>query len=80
LGVAAEELFHGYIVGTNAVPRDEIHSEDARAVLDHGWRRIVGKAGTAFLLDEAVEFRARLVAAANSRTTSSSCDGAELGD
>src|SRR4029453_3914262 len=41
------------------MPRYEILSEDAMAVLDRGWRRIVTEIGIEFLLDEAVEaFRA----------------------
>ena len=43
----------------NTMPRYEILSEDAMAVLDRGWRRIVTEIGIEFLLDEAVEeFRA----------------------
>src|SRR5919199_4293024 len=43
----------------NTLPRYEILSEDAMAVLDRGWRRIVTEIGIEFLLDEAVEaFRA----------------------
>jgi len=46
-------------VFVNAMPRYEILSEDAMAVLDRGWRRIVTEIGIEFLLDEAVEaFRA----------------------
>jgi trimethylamine--corrinoid protein Co-methyltransferase len=42
----------------NSLPRYEILSEDAMAVLDRGWRRIVTEIGIEFLLDEAVdEFR-----------------------
>src|SRR6478609_5093530 len=37
------------------MPRYEILSEDAMAVLDRGWRRIVTEIGIEFLLDEAVE-------------------------
>src|SRR6478735_1047462 len=41
------------------MPRYEILSEDAMAVLDRGWRRIVTEIGIEFLLPEAVEaFRA----------------------
>jgi trimethylamine---corrinoid protein Co-methyltransferase len=39
----------------NSLPRYEILSEDAMAVLDRGWRRIVTEIGIEFLLDEAVE-------------------------
>jgi trimethylamine---corrinoid protein Co-methyltransferase len=39
----------------NTMPRYEILSEDAMAVLDRGWRRIVTEIGIEFLLDEAVE-------------------------
>jgi trimethylamine--corrinoid protein Co-methyltransferase len=39
----------------NSLPRYEILSEDAMAVLDRGWRRIVSEIGIEFLLDEAVE-------------------------
>jgi len=39
----------------NTLPRYEILSEDAMAVLDRGWRRIVTEIGVEFLLDEAVE-------------------------
>ena len=43
----------------NTMPRYEILSEDAMAILDRGWRRIVTEIGIEFLLDEAVEpFRA----------------------
>ncbi len=43
----------------NTMPRYEILSEDAMAVLDRGWRRIATEVGIEFLLDEAVEaFRA----------------------
>src|SRR3954452_16799174 len=43
----------------NTLPRYEILSEDAMAVLDRGWRRLVTEIGIEFLLDEAVEvFRA----------------------
>jgi trimethylamine--corrinoid protein Co-methyltransferase len=46
-------------VFVNAMPRYEILSEDAMAVLDKGWRRIVTEIGIEFLLPEAVEqFRA----------------------
>src|SRR4051812_31896161 len=42
----------------NTMPRYEILSEDAMAVLDRGWRRIVTEIGIEFLLDEALdEFR-----------------------
>src|ERR1700753_3208978 len=37
------------------MPRYEILSEDAMAVLDRGWRRIVSEIGVEFLLPEAVE-------------------------
>ncbi len=39
----------------NSMPRYEILSEDALAVLDRGWRRIVSEIGIEFLLPEAVE-------------------------
>ena len=39
----------------NALPRYEILCEDAMAVLDAGWRRIVSELGIEFLLPEAVE-------------------------
>ena len=39
----------------NALPRYEVLSEDAMAVLDRGWRRIVSELGIEFLLPEAVE-------------------------
>ncbi|HEX7300980.1 MAG TPA: trimethylamine methyltransferase family protein [Solirubrobacteraceae bacterium] len=43
----------------NSLPRYEILTEDAMAVLDRGWRRIVTEIGIEFLLDESVEqFRA----------------------
>jgi trimethylamine--corrinoid protein Co-methyltransferase len=42
-------------VFVNALPRYEILSEDAMAVLDRGWRRIVSELGIEFLLPEAVE-------------------------
>jgi trimethylamine--corrinoid protein Co-methyltransferase len=43
----------------NTFPRYEILSEDAMAVLDRGWRRLLTDIGVEFLLDEAVEvFRA----------------------
>src|SRR4051812_31770989 len=43
----------------NTLPRYEILSEDAMAVLDRGWRRLLTEIGIEFLLDEAVEvFRA----------------------
>ena len=38
----------------NKMPRYEILSEDAMAVLDRGWRRIATEIGIEFLLDEAV--------------------------
>jgi trimethylamine---corrinoid protein Co-methyltransferase len=42
----------------NTLPRYEILSDDAMAVLDRGWRRIVTEIGVEFLLDEALdEFR-----------------------
>ncbi|HET8673741.1 MAG TPA: trimethylamine methyltransferase family protein [Thermoleophilaceae bacterium] len=42
----------------NKLPRYEILSEDAMAVLDRGWRRIVSEIGIEFLLDDALdEFR-----------------------
>ena len=39
----------------NAMPRYEILSEDAIAVIDRGWRRLVSEIGIEFLLPEAVE-------------------------
>src|SRR5262249_9741515 len=43
----------------NTFPRYEILSEDAMAVLDRGWRRLLTDIGVEFLLDESVEvFRA----------------------
>jgi trimethylamine--corrinoid protein Co-methyltransferase len=43
----------------NSLPRYEILSEDAMAVLDRGWRRLMTEIGIEFLLDESVEvFRA----------------------
>jgi trimethylamine---corrinoid protein Co-methyltransferase len=39
----------------NTLPRYEILSEDAMAVLHRGWRRIVTEIGIEFLLDDAVE-------------------------
>jgi trimethylamine--corrinoid protein Co-methyltransferase len=39
----------------NSLPRYEILSEEAMAVLDRGWRRIVTEIGIEFLLGEAVE-------------------------
>jgi trimethylamine--corrinoid protein Co-methyltransferase len=43
----------------NTLPRYEILSEDAMAVLDRGWRRLMTEIGIEFLLDDAVEvFRA----------------------
>jgi trimethylamine--corrinoid protein Co-methyltransferase len=39
----------------NAMPRYEILSEDAMAVLDRGWRRIVEEIGVEFLSDRALE-------------------------
>jgi len=46
-------------VFVNTLPRYEILTDDAMAVLDRGWRRIVTEIGIEFLLDEAVEqFRA----------------------
>jgi trimethylamine---corrinoid protein Co-methyltransferase len=39
----------------NTLPRYEILSEDAMAVLDKGWRRIVTEIGIEFLLDDALE-------------------------
>ena len=40
----------------NSMPRYEILSEDAMAILDKGWRRIVSELGVEFLLPEAVEY------------------------
>jgi trimethylamine---corrinoid protein Co-methyltransferase len=42
-------------VFVNAMPRYEILTEDAMAILDRGWRRIVSELGVEFLLPEAVE-------------------------
>ena len=43
----------------NTLPRYEILSEDAMAILDRGWRRLVAEIGVEFLLDDAAEaFRA----------------------
>jgi trimethylamine---corrinoid protein Co-methyltransferase len=42
-------------VFVNAMPRYEILSEDAMAVIDRGWRRLVSEIGIEFLLPEAVE-------------------------
>jgi trimethylamine--corrinoid protein Co-methyltransferase len=67
-----ELLFHGRYITiaerdvkdrsrmyVNEMPRYEILSEDAMAVLDGGWRRIVSELGVEFMLPEAVElFRA----------------------
>ena len=39
----------------NTLPRYEILSEDAMAVLDRGWRRLLTEIGIEFLLDDAVE-------------------------
>src|SRR5438874_2508357 len=39
----------------NSLPRYEILSEDAMAVLDRGWRRIVSELGIEFLHPEAIE-------------------------
>ncbi|HEY2600460.1 MAG TPA: trimethylamine methyltransferase family protein, partial [Thermoleophilaceae bacterium] len=39
----------------NSLPRYEILSEDAMAVLDRGWRRIVSEIGVEFLLEDALE-------------------------
>jgi len=39
----------------NAMPRYEILSEDAMAILDRGWRRIVEEIGVEFLSDRALE-------------------------
>ena len=39
----------------NSLPRYEILSEDAMAVLARGWRRIVSEIGIEFLLDDALE-------------------------
>lgn len=39
----------------NKMPRYEILSEDAIAVLDKGWRRIVSEIGVEFLTDEALD-------------------------
>ncbi len=40
----------------NELPRYEILSEEAMAVLDGGWRRIVSELGVEFMLPEAVEY------------------------
>ena len=40
----------------NDLPRYEILSEEAMAVLDKGWRRIVSELGVEFMLPEAVEY------------------------
>jgi trimethylamine--corrinoid protein Co-methyltransferase len=40
----------------NSLPRYEILSEDAMAVLDGGWRRIVTELGVEFLLPEALDY------------------------
>ena len=43
----------------NTMPRYEILSEDAMAVLDKGWRRLVSEIGVEFLSDRALDlFRA----------------------
>ena len=43
----------------NKMPRFEILSEDAMAVLDKGWRRIVSEMGVEFMSDQALDlFRA----------------------
>ena len=43
----------------NSMPRYEILSEDAMAVLDKGWRRLVSEIGIEFLKPEALDlFRA----------------------
>ena len=42
----------------NSMPRYEILSEDAMAVIDRGWRRLVSEIGIEFLLPEAVELLA----------------------
>src|SRR5689334_10209369 len=39
----------------NLMPRYEILSEDAMAVLERGWRRLISEMGVEFLHDEAVE-------------------------
>ena len=39
----------------NSMPRYEILSEDAMAVIDRGWRRLVSEIGIEFLLPEAVD-------------------------
>jgi trimethylamine---corrinoid protein Co-methyltransferase len=44
---------------TNRMPRYEILSEDAIAVLDKGWRRIVSEVGVQFAKDEALELFAK---------------------
>ena len=43
----------------NSMPRYEILSEDAMAVIDRGWRRLVSEIGIEFLLPEAVELLTR---------------------
>ena len=43
----------------NSMPRYEILSEDAMAVIDRGWRRLVSEIGIEFLLPEAVELLPR---------------------
>src|SRR4051794_29178292 len=40
----------------NSMPRYEILSEEAVAILDKGWRRIVSELGIEFMLPEAVEY------------------------
>ena len=44
---------------TNRMPRYEILSHDAIAVLDKGWRRIVSEVGVQFAKDEALELFAK---------------------
>ena len=39
----------------NSMPRYEILSEDAMAVLDKGWRRLVSEVGVEFMSDRALE-------------------------
>ena len=39
----------------NSMPRYEILSEDAMAVIDRGWRRLVSEIGIEFLLPDAVD-------------------------
>src|ERR1700730_9139285 len=41
------------------MPRYEILSEDAMAVLDRGWRRLVSETGIEFTLPEAVDILAK---------------------